>query len=80
MGDITYCAGSLPLLARLPLHADKNLATWRGHTCLPDDPDPSLLSTSALLFKEAAMKLLWSLPLDPLLDEPALQKAAGIYT
>ena len=56
-----------PLLPRLPLQEDRNLATLVGH--IRREPEPSLLSTSDGCLLEGLMKPLCSLPLDPLLLE-----------
>lgn len=56
-----------PVLPRLPLHEDRNLATLVGH--MRREPEPALPSTSIESLLEGIMKPLRSLPLDPLLLE-----------
>ncbi len=65
--DVRSLAEGLPLLPRLPLHEDRNLATLVGH--IRREPEPALPSTSDESLLEGIMKPLRSLPLDPLLLE-----------
>lgn len=69
------CAqGRIPVLPKLPLQDERNLATRLPHKALRREPEPeaepSLPSTSAASLSLAAIiKPLNSLPLDPLLLE-----------